>query len=198
MRGEFDEARALVREGNAILAEVGRLQSAASHHEALVEMLAGNPAGAAEQLRAGYERLEEMGEKAFLATTAAILAQALYAQEQYAEAERFCDASERTGAAEDLLTQVIWRGVRGKILARDGRLDEAQALALEAIRLVEQTDLLTRQGDALLDLAEVMRISGRAADSDAAVRGALDRYERKGNVVGAENARLLVATVDAR
>jgi DNA-binding SARP family transcriptional activator len=198
MRGEFDEARVLVREGNAILADVGRLQSAVSHHEALVEMLAGNPSGAEEQLLAGYERLEEMGEKAVLATTAAMLAQALYTQESYEEAERFCSVSEHTGAVEDLLTQVIWRGVRAKILARRGQLDEAQALALEATRLVGQTDLVNRQGDALLDLAEVLRAAGRTADADAAARDALDRYTLKGNVVGAENARLLVATVDAR
>ncbi len=198
MRGAFDEARELVREGNAILADVGRMQSAVSHHEALVEMLAGNPAGAADRLRAGYDRLEEMGEKAVLATTAAMLAQALYAQRRYQEAERFCAVSEATAAVEDVLTQVLWREVRAKILARRKRLGEAEALAREAVRLVAETDLVDRQGDALLDLAEVLRAAGRPDEADAAAGEALDRYERKGNVVSAGRARSLGVTIDAR
>ena len=122
MRGEFDQARSLIREGNAILDEAGRMQSAVSHHEALVEMLAGNPAAAEERLRTGYERLEEMGEKALLATTAAMLAEAVYAQGRYEEAETFCAVSQATADPEDLVTQMIWRGVRAKLLARRGRL----------------------------------------------------------------------------
>ena len=41
MTGDFETARRLVREGNEILGELGRMQSAVSHHEALVEMLGG-------------------------------------------------------------------------------------------------------------------------------------------------------------
>ena len=110
MRGEFDEARSLVREGTRSSTSRPDAIGGARIHEALVEMLAGNPREAAEQLHLGYERLEEMGEKALLATTAAMLAQALYAQERYDEAERFCSVSESTAAAEDSVTQVIWRG----------------------------------------------------------------------------------------
>jgi tetratricopeptide (TPR) repeat protein len=194
LQGEFDDARSLIREANAILEDVGRMQSAVSHHEAVVEMLAGDPAEAEERLHRGYERLEEMGEKALLATTAALLARATYAQERYREAERFCSVSESTAASEDVWTQVIWRGVSAKILARQGRIDEAEALAHEAVRLATQTDLLNRRGDALLDLAEVLSLGGRPADAEAAVREALELYARKGNVVSAGYARSLVAT----
>ena len=41
MTGDFDLARQLIREGNEILDELGRMESAVSHHEAIVEMLAG-------------------------------------------------------------------------------------------------------------------------------------------------------------
>jgi tetratricopeptide (TPR) repeat protein len=198
MRGEFEQARALIHEGNAILEELGRMQSAVSHHEALVEMLAGDPLEASERLAHGYERLEGMGEKAVLATTAAMLAEALYAQERFEEAERFCSTSERMAAAEDLSTQVIWRGVRAKLLAREGSVAEGEALAREAVGFVSATDLLTRQGDALLDLAEVLRLGGNAAEAEATVREAHERYARKGNVVAAERARSLVVTLDTR
>ena len=132
MRGEFDDARSLVREGNAIIEDLGRMYSAGSHHEALVEMLAGQPDVAEDRLRRAYETLDEMGEKTLLATTAAMLAQAIYAQDRPQEAWRFCEVSRGVAADEDLSAQVVGRGTSAKILARQGRGDEAEALAREA------------------------------------------------------------------
>ena len=197
MRGDFDEARAAIREGNAILAELDRLQSAVSHHEALVELLASEPRAAAERLRSGYARLEGLGEQAVLATTAALLAQALYEAGEHREAEGFCSISEAAAAAEDRVTQATWRGVRAKLLARARRFEEAEALARESVRLLSLTDQLSRQGDAFVDLAEVLRRAGHP-DADAALRDGVERYERKGNVVSAARARTLLAAAGAR
>ena len=81
MEGRFDEARALIAAADAAFEEVGRtLGSAVSHHAAMVELLAGDPAAAERLLRQGYAALEEMGEKAVLSTTAAFIGQALLAQ----------------------------------------------------------------------------------------------------------------------
>ena len=198
MLGKFDEARSLIRDANAILDDLGRMHSAVSHHEALVELLAGDPAEAVARLQLGYSRLEGMGEKALLATTAAMLARATYAQEHYEEAARFCSLSESSGAIEDLSVQVPWRGVRAKLLARQDQLEEAEALAREAVRRIAQTDMLNRHGDALLDLAEVLRLAGRAADADATVAEALKLYTRKGNIVSAGYARSILATLAPR
>jgi len=189
MTGDFDRARGLVREANEILDELGRMEEAVSHHEALVELLAGRPAEAEARLRPGYEKLERMGERALLATTAAMLAQAVYAQHRLDEAEELCRTSARIAAPEDVAAQALWRGVRAKIRAHQGALDEAEALGGEAVRLVEPTDLLTDRGDALLDLAEVLRLGGRPADAEAAARRALELYERKGNRVSTARAR---------
>ena len=91
-------------------------------------------------MRLAYERLEQMGEKALLATTAAHLARVLYALERYGEAEQFCSVSESAAAAEDVVSQVIWRGARAKILARQGRVDEAEALvAKRPARLADRS-----------------------------------------------------------
>jgi tetratricopeptide (TPR) repeat protein len=193
MLGEFDHARSLILEANAILDELDRLQSAVSHHEALVELLAGDPADAQARLRAGYERLEVMGEKSLLATTAAMLARATYALQDYEAADRYCSISESSGAAEDLSVQVPVRGVRAKLFARSGRIEEAEALAQEAVRLIAETDMLTRHGDSLLDLAEVCRIAGRAAEADIAARDALELFNSKGNLISAAHARSLIA-----
>ncbi len=195
MLGQFDHARSLILEANAILGELDRLQSAVSHHEALVELLAGDPAEAEALLLVGYERLEEMGEKSLLATTAAMLARAAYELQNYEEADRYCAISESSGAAEDLSVQVPARAVRAKLLARSGRIEEAEELAHEAVRLIAQTDMVIRHGDALLDLAEVWRIAGRAAEAEAAASNALELFNSKGNLVSAAYARSRIALV---
>jgi tetratricopeptide (TPR) repeat protein len=188
MAGDFDVARRIVRDADEILSELGDLQSAVAQQEALVEMLAGEPAAAEARLRSGYERLEQMGEKALLASTAAMLAQALYAQGRHDEAAQVCDVSEEAAAEDDISAQIGWRGVRAKLLAGE-RWDEAHALAIEAVRLAERTDFLTIHADALVDLAEVVREGGRTDEADAALAAALELYQRKGDVASAARVR---------
>ena len=115
MTGDFAEARRLVAEANAILDELGQRHSRISHQEAQVEMLAGDAVAASARLHADMDRLEGLGEQALLATTAAMLAQALHAQGRLAEAESMSVLAERSAAPEDLSTQAIWCGVRAQV-----------------------------------------------------------------------------------
>jgi ATP/maltotriose-dependent transcriptional regulator MalT len=160
-----------------------------SHLEAWVRLLAGEPALAEAQLRADMETLSSMNADDALATTTALLAQVVYAQGHLEEAGELCRMTQRRAAAEDTMTQVIWRGVQAKVLADEGRCEEAEALAREAVALAEPTDLLLHRGDAMLDLAEVLRTCERPEESDHAARMALDLYELKGNVAAAARAR---------
>jgi hypothetical protein len=66
------------------------------------------------------------------------------------------------------------------------------------VRLVSTTDQLNRQGDALLDLAEVLAAAERLDRAAGAIREAAELYERKGNVVSAARTRSLLATADTR
>ena len=84
---------------------------------------------------------------------------------------------------------MLWRQVRAKVRARRGEHVEAERLALEAVAIGEGTDVLNSQGDAHADLAEVLMLSGKAVEAAAALEQALDRYERKGNLVMARRAR---------
>jgi class 3 adenylate cyclase/tetratricopeptide (TPR) repeat protein len=190
MAGDFEEARRLVAASDAILSELGDLQSAVAQQEALVELLAGQPSAAEARLRAGYERLAQMGEKALLASTAAMLAQALYAQDRLEEAAQVCEVSEQAAADHDISAQVGWRAVRAKLLAPE-RWDEAHELAKEAVRLAERTDFLTIHADALVDLAEVLRRGGRADEAAASLAAAQELFERKGDVASAARVRAL-------
>ena len=103
MEGRFDEARRMAARGRAILGDVGFkiLTAAYSQSSAYVEMLAGEPREAERELRSGYADLEKMGEKGYLSTVAAELAQALYEQARYDEAERFTHVSEELGPLDD-------------------------------------------------------------------------------------------------
>ena len=96
MNGDFALARELIREADAILDDLGRLESAVSHHEAIVELLAGDPGAAESKLLTGYQKLSAMGERSLLATTAALLAVAASAQGRDEDAEEYCRVSERS------------------------------------------------------------------------------------------------------
>jgi tetratricopeptide (TPR) repeat protein len=181
MAGEDDAACALVREAGEILRDLGGIQTAVSHHEALVELIAGRPGEAEQRLRAGYETLDEMGDSLLLSTTAAMLAQAVLAQGRAEEAEALTQVSERTTAADDIVTQAIWRGTRARALAGRGRHDEARLLAEEAVALLARTDLLNHRADALCDLAEVLRLGGSGERGQATLSEALALYEEKQN-----------------
>jgi tetratricopeptide (TPR) repeat protein len=199
MQGDFEEARELYARGRKILEEIGGTLIAASttFNASDVETLAGDLAAAEEVLRRDYELLERLGEKYLRPTVAAYLGQVLSKQGRYDEAERFVDVAADVAAADDIVSQALWRSVRANVLAHGERFDEAVALAREAVGLLRETDGLSGQADALLALAEVL---GRAGDRGAAeqvVREALALYEQKGNEVAARAARAALAGTPA-
>jgi predicted ATPase/class 3 adenylate cyclase/DNA-binding winged helix-turn-helix (wHTH) protein len=198
MEGRFDRARGLLATSKAALDELGLSLSSAAllgHDTAWIELLAGNPMAAERSLRTGYKTLEEMGDRSLLSTTAAYLAQALLAQRRDQEAERLAQLSDELAAADDLLTQILWRGVRARTLATRGRLEEAERLARQAIALAERTDFINHRGDALVDFAIVLRQAARIDDARAALAEGLRLYEQKGNMVGAGRARAELAAL---
>jgi ATP/maltotriose-dependent transcriptional regulator MalT len=116
----------------------------------------------------------------------------VFAQGRMQEAAELSRKTGELAAAEDTMTQAIWRGVQAKVLAREGRGEEALALAREAVALVEPTDLLSHRGDAMLDLADVLLTCAHAEEADRATRTGLAMYELKGNAVAAARARSLL------
>src|SRR5439155_18372667 len=107
MRGEFDLARRLLAAGTRTFETLGLNVWAANNAQEgfYVEMLAGNPRGAATMLQNSYEVLEEMGERGFLSTIAGYLAHALYARGNDDAAERFSRHSEGAAAEDDVFSQ---------------------------------------------------------------------------------------------
>ena len=194
MQGDFDTARTLVQEANAILGELGRIYTVGLvHFQAFVELLAGEPAVAEERLRGANRRHDENGGKARRTTNPAKIADSQNEQDRFDESARFCEASRHAAAADDLSAQVEWRTVEAKLLARRGQNAEAEMLAREAVSLVGQTDFLEQHGKALLDLGDVLRMGGELDAARAAVRAGLELFEEKGDDVMAGRARSLLA-----
>ena len=195
MAGSFTEARELVASHREVVGELGLRVTAASAAETygIVEMLAGDPAAAERELAWGHGILEEIGESQTFPDLAAKLADALYAQGRDDRAFELSEVSRQATSPDDLSAGVQWRAVQAKLFARRGDTAEAEALAREAVTLAAETDFLVLRADALMDLAEVLRLGRREGESVPVVRQALELYEQKGNVVGAERARALLA-----
>ena len=87
--------------------------------------------------------------------------------------------------------------MRAKTLAARGDVETAEKLAREAVELIRTSDDINSQGDALIDLAEVLRVAGRPAEAAEAARDALALFEAKGNAVSAALARATVSELES-
>jgi len=184
MLDRFDQARSLLAEMRAELAARGPtvlLANITAFESVWVELLAAEPAAAVEFGLDGHRLYLELGEKSFLRLNAGYLAQAFYALGDFEEADAWARrASEAPGLHQP--SETVWRQVRAKLRARRGEHAEAEELARESVRIGEETDMLNFQGDAYIDLAEVLAAAGRLDEAAEALEQALDRYERKKNL----------------
>src|SRR5215510_2909914 len=153
------------------------------------EMLAGEHAAAEQAIRHGCEQLERLGEHSYLSTYACELAEALYALGRYGEAEQWALRGLELGSKDDLATQVMGLGVRSRLLARKGQASAAGALAEEADSLARTSDSLWMQGDAALDLAEVMHLTGDRTRATEMTQRAIDCYQRNGAIARVARAQ---------
>jgi hypothetical protein len=134
-----------------------------------------------------------MGEKALLASTAAMLAQSACEQGHLDNAWDFTLTAEEAAAADDLSAQIGWRSARARVLARRDDVREAKRLSEEAVRLAARTDWLSDHADALLSRAEVLGLADEPAAAADALHGAITLYEQKGNTIGLRRARSMLA-----
>ena len=143
MLGRFDEARTILAETRAALAERGGgvwLAGVTGFASTWVELWAGDPAAAYEFGVAGFRLFEELGELSSLSTVAGYLAQALYALDRLDEADAWAGRTAELGASDDASSEMLWRQVRAKVLVRRGEPAEAERLAREAVAICKRTD----------------------------------------------------------
>jgi hypothetical protein len=172
--GQFDQARAFVRQHVRLWHEAGR--DSPTELEGVVELWAGEPAAAEAAVRPVVEAQEAHGDLGHGAGSLVVLSRAVLEQGRVDEALVLLDKLGAWAAPDDVWTQGELRVLRGRALGD-------AALVREAIALLEPTEYLNVRARAWLELHA---LTGEGADR------AHELFERKGNVVGARLAGELV------
>ena len=185
MRGDFEEARALAAGARQTYRELGLRLAVAGLTQVSgpLELLAGNLEAAEQELREGLEIMEPVGSIGY---QAALLANVLLRRGAADEAERLVSIAQAEAADDNIAAQVIWRGVKA-------RLDADPRLAEEAVGVADLTDDLNLRADALVNLAESLRLADAPGQATDALQRAVALYEQKGNVVGAARASTIAS-----
>ena len=99
--------------------------------------------------------------------------------------------------AGDDLGRAAGQGALARVRARQGRFEEAEALAREAVAYFAHTDYSTDRTWVLMDLAEVLRLAGRPDEAIATLREALGLFEQREDAVSAAHTRELIDQLGA-
>jgi tetratricopeptide (TPR) repeat protein len=105
------------------------------------------------------------------------------------------EAFPKLGDIPNVVSQEAWRMAKAMVLADRGEFTEAERLVREVVDLAMGGDALDDQGEALSARAQVLVAAGPSEEAAALLREAIDRYERKGNVVSAAGARERLAAL---
>jgi len=129
--------------------------------------------------------LERAGETFYLSTMAALLSRVVRDQGRDEEALVLSRRAEEATAADDVESLALWQSIRAPILARAGKLAEAESLARSAVELSLKSDAPQMQADSLSELAAVLLQANRPEEARQAIEKAISIYQVKGDVVSA-------------
>ena len=193
MDGQFANARSHLEEakiGRQEFADGGTIATSWSAIAAEVELLAGDLVAAEDILLRSCQALQDAGPADWLATNTALLAETQYRQGRVEEAKVSGEFALARAPAGHLTARSVARRVLAKSLAQLGAHAEAVALADEALALLDRTDVLDERGETFVACAEALAASGALVDARHAWDKAICEFERKGNIVSAERARV--------
>ena len=192
--GEFGLGREKLERSKAICRELGIAYGLAEAHMAgaELEVLARDLPAAERELRDAITVAAGMGADHYVAMYRLRLARVLIDQGRHDDAAGELDAAAALyGATPE------WKVGRARILAAQGRLDEAVALARESAEMDFERDNLTQWALRLVDLAEVLGAAGDPAGAAAALEQAVGLNDEKGNLVAAQQCRELLERLTA-
>ena len=128
LRGDFDEARRRYRRAKRLWEELGLRFAVAGLTQVggEIELLAHEPAAAEQELRTGAEILSAVGGNAL---QSALLAKALAAQGEEAEADELAHEAETAAGGHEIQAEVIAAATRASVAAAQNDHETALALA---------------------------------------------------------------------
>jgi ATP/maltotriose-dependent transcriptional regulator MalT len=184
LRGDFEEARGLFRDATATYEEFGlRFRRATSGFVgAQIELFAGDLSAAERELRASTAAFDEIGAVTSATTHRALLGEVLVMLERVEEAEALAGEVAAQAAADDLLTQVLWRCTLASVRARHGSAAEAVELATEARQLLADAEFPQLAIFALTAAAEAASAAEDGAEAERLLARAREIAEAKGAV----------------
>jgi class 3 adenylate cyclase/tetratricopeptide (TPR) repeat protein len=188
-QGRSDEARSLARRYRQILRENGQEANWAdsSECEGDVVLMAGDVEEAIRLMEEGQRRYDEL--KIDDTTILPFLANALVIAGRWEEAEA---PAERAIAGGHPLWRTLGQTTLARVRARQGRGEEAERLAREALEAARRSDYPIWKGRAALGLAEILESIGKEGEVTSLREYALRDFERKGAEVWAAQARNLL------
>jgi tetratricopeptide (TPR) repeat protein len=194
MAGHFEDACESWEWASLVLDEANVLVSSwvSQVHAAGAKELAGDREGAERDLKAMWLHCRDAlgGAPDLRAMHAAYRLAYLYCDEgRWDDAEEYLAFCSGFPALEDATVASYRPAAAARLAAHRGDFVSATALADQAVEAADATDMLNMRALVWLALAEVRRVSGRAAEADDAVATALELYERKGNVAAATRLR---------
>jgi tetratricopeptide (TPR) repeat protein len=193
--GEAAEGRELYVNADRLYRELGM-----RHREAVnwqcwgrSELTTGDFALAEERFRTSVLKFQEMGDRIWEGSVLVHLAHALCAQGRYDEAASALDRAEEL--PED--TPSLALSARARVLAARGETDAALELARQSLALAVGYHWPEAHTQVLVSLAEVERRARHHAEEAAALREALELYERKGIEPAVERVRERLCELEA-
>jgi predicted ATPase/class 3 adenylate cyclase len=197
MKGDFERAHAHSARREAIYEELKLeiLQAWSVFESSAIDVLQGNLDEARRRLRHACDICERKKEQAVFPTILGLLADVTFEMGDVEEAHALTLKAEELGAHDDYLTQIKWRTVRAKALARSGECEGAEQLAREGVTLAARTEYTDWHANAVTDLARVLSMCNKTVEAGAALDDAVALYEAKGFTSGAAVARALVASL---
>jgi predicted ATPase/DNA-binding SARP family transcriptional activator len=176
--GRAADARAAQARSRVILANIGAKFALAETGipAGAMEWALAHPVAAERYLREAAAELSAMGERRYLVDVTTALAEALYAQGRFAEAQQKADEAQAANVPDaDIGTGML--NLRAKLLAQRGQYPEARRLIADAEALIKPASSALFRAEVLVAKAEVNWLAGASSAAAASLRSALQIYE---------------------
>jgi ATP/maltotriose-dependent transcriptional regulator MalT len=185
-QGRADEARSLARRYRDILRENGQVANWAdsSECEGDVLLMAGDTEEAVRVMEEGQRRYDELNIDD--TTILPFLANALLTAGRWEEAEA---PARRAIEGGHPLWRTLGQTTLARVRVRQGKGEEAERLARDALDAARRSDYPIWKGRAALGLAEILELLGKDGEVTELREYAMEEFERKGAAVWADMAR---------
>jgi tetratricopeptide (TPR) repeat protein len=190
-RGKFDEGWEWLDASRRISDELasGGWAASVAFSSAALGLASGRLEPAERDVEKALGMLEGTGERGWSSTLRSELAAIQFEQGRIEEAWANAELAREAVLEEDVSAEGFWRTITARILSSRGEHDEAMRLIREAITIFRTTDEINHFANGLVSFGWVASRAGLRDEAEAALREAIEVYERKGNVVGASKAR---------